>query len=361
MNTETSEQLIQKPVDDLLSVIMTNDEVIAVIDKEPSVQTSPLKANVIKMESTPSINEKSNALSLISQYSGSESEDEENGEIDSSVYRKPVSESSSSCSSDSEEEKDVKVIERKIREPVESDGDSEEDNPNKKKKKEPLKVKGELSIDDLPPIQDLQITVDARECMEIGYVTTIVDQLVLVEALRNSIPLDIDSVLFLENGKHVLGQIFDVIGPVHLPIYCIRFNNHEEIVAKGIVVGTKVFCAPRTEHSSFVILSQISKKGSDASWKNDIEPPDNMVEYSDDEQERRTKRKAKANRGQNSNGEQREFVRGRRYLPQSGPGPAQPGQNLAYPNYSWHNNINQPPFPHQMNTNQNQYYQNYPQ
>lgn len=115
-----------------------------------------------------------NALSLLAQYSGSESDDDG---VDSSVYRKPISESSSS-SSDSEEELDIKVIEKKIREPVvESDGESDEENSIKKKKREPLKVKGELTIEDLPPIQDLQITVDERECFEIGVVTTIVDQL----------------------------------------------------------------------------------------------------------------------------------------------------------------------------------------
>lgn len=178
--------------------------------------------------------------------------------------------------------------------------------------------------------------------------------LVLVEALRNSIPLDIDSVLFLDNGKRALGQIFDVIGPVIAPIYCIRFNNHDDIAAKGITIGAKVFCAPRTEYSSFVILSNISTKGSDASWKNDIEPPENLIEHSDDEQERAIKRKAKASRNQHQPNERREFVRGRRYLPNNGHQSGYNGQsninrqpnnsnqpNLAYPNYSWHQNLPQ--------------------
>lgn len=164
--------------------------------------------------------------------------------------------------------------------------------------------------------------------------------LVLVEALRNSVPLDIDSVMFLDNGKKVLGQVFDVIGPVVGPIYCIRFNNHDDIISKGISVGNKVFCAPRTEHSSFVILSQVMTKGSDASWKNDIEPPENLLEHSDDEYERSKKRQAKSNRlQQNQPNERREFARGRRHLPNQNQQQHQP--NLAYPNYSWHQNIPQ--------------------
>lgn len=172
---------------------------------------------------------------------------------------------------------------------------------------------------------------------------------VLVEAQFNSVPLDIDSVLFLDNGSRALGQIFDIIGRVCSPIYCVRFNNHDDIASKGITVGTKVFCAPRTEYTSFVILSNITNKGSDASWKNDIEPPDNLVEHSDDEQERAIKRRAKAFRNQP---ERREFVRGRRYLPSNGhsstynnghsnmPNNSQQ-PNLAYPNYSWHQNLPQ--------------------
>lgn len=262
------------------------------------------------------------------------------------------------------------MIEKKIREAMESDGDSDDDGVNKRKKREPLKVKGELTIDDLPPIQDLQITVDERECMQIGVITTIVDQLgeffrvlsrfdvkltsvnffpVLVEALQNSVPLDIDSVLFLDYGKLALGHVFDVIGPVSMPIYCVRFNKHDDIVAKGIAVGNKVFCAPRTEYSQFVILSQIMTKGSDASWKNDVEPPENLVDHSDDENERKTKKKGKSNRNNSGTGggERREFVRGRRQMPgqgQQGPGHHQGTQPpLAYPNYSWHQNIPPPP------------------
>lgn len=140
-------------------------------------------------------------------------------------------------------------------------------------------------------------------------------------------------------------------------MYCVRFNSHDDIVAKSIKINDKVFCAPQTEHTKIVILPNImSMKGSDASWKHDWEPPDNLQEFSDDEEERKVKRQNKKARNpsdnQNYQGQQprREFIRGRR----SGP-------NLAYPNYSWHQNISPQQQQQQqmntMNTNQRGNYQ----
>ena len=192
--------------------------------------------------------------------------------------------------------------------------------------------------EDLPPIQDLEIQVDEKDCLEIGTITSIVDQLVLVGAYPHSAPLDIDSVLFLDNGKKTLGQVFDVIGQVSTPIYCIRFNKHEDIVSKNISLGSKVFCAPRTEYANFVVVSKIMGKGSDASWKNDVEIPDNMIEYSDDEEERSARK-------QHKNPDRAVAVPIRRNTSQ---------------NYSWHNQIN-----HQQNNWHNQqqqpppHFQNY--
>lgn len=36
-------------------------------------------------------------------------------------------------------------------------------------------TRGELSIDDLPPIEDLDISVDETKCKEIGTIDSIVD------------------------------------------------------------------------------------------------------------------------------------------------------------------------------------------
>lgn len=61
--------------------------------------------------------------------------------------------------------------------------------------------------------------------------------------------LDLDSVLFLEEGDRALGKIFDVFGPVKEPHYCVRFNSRQHIETNGIKCGMKVYCAPDTTHS----------------------------------------------------------------------------------------------------------------
>jgi hypothetical protein len=137
--------------------------------------------------------------------------------------------------------------------------------------------------------------------------------------------------------------VFDVIGPVSSPIYCIRFNSHEDIEEKGIKIGDKAFCAPRTEYTSFVILSNIMGKGSDASWKNDIEPPDNLVEYSDDEQERNAKRQNRSNNQARRRLPQNQQPQDNANPPHHNPHYQHPNnyQRQQNSNYSWHNQIQQ--------------------
>jgi H/ACA ribonucleoprotein complex non-core subunit NAF1 len=50
-------------------------------------------------------------------------------------------------------------------------------NTPRPKKNDARKTRGEILIEDLPPIQDLQINVPAEECIELGKVSSIVDQL----------------------------------------------------------------------------------------------------------------------------------------------------------------------------------------
>lgn len=119
----------------------------------------------------------------------------------------------------------------------------------------------------------------------------------VVEAFFNQPALDIDSILFLDRGKRALGKIFDVFGPVNKPYYAVRFNNPDHIKTFNVLIKEPVFCAPETEHSSFVLVSQLLKmKGSDASWKYNNEPPPELLDYSDDEAEKLAKKKRKQNK-----------------------------------------------------------------
>ncbi|EDW90310.2 H/ACA ribonucleoprotein complex non-core subunit NAF1 [Drosophila yakuba] len=204
--------------------------------------------------------------------------------------------SSSSSDSDSDSEGEyLTVLRKKIDKRTntvdcdEDDEDFDEDGAtgDRSRRRQPPKVRGEMLLDDLPPIHQLEITVPEDECVELGKVQSIVDQLVLVSVLPNSMLFDLDTVLFLEKGRKVLGEVFDVLGQVSDPLYCVRFNSNQQILDRGIKIGDVVYCAPKTEHTQFVILSKLMQvRGSDASWEHDVEPPSRYVDHSDDEEER---------------------------------------------------------------------------
>ncbi|KAG6447701.1 hypothetical protein O3G_MSEX005113 [Manduca sexta] len=100
-------------------------------------------------------------------------------EYEVTEYRDLDTESESSSSSDSS---DSEVDSVKDVEEASSSGDELE--PGGKTKIKPLKVTGELGLDELPPIEDLAISLPAQECTRIGTITSIVERLVVVRALR---------------------------------------------------------------------------------------------------------------------------------------------------------------------------------
>lgn len=256
--------------------------------------------------------EAGNGLSLLAAYSSDE-EDTTKVNDNDDVVEVPVTDaipntntsaprrvvtlssgSDSSCTySDSDSEGEYltvlrKKIEKRINtEDCDDDDDDCDGDDARPRRRQPPKVRGEMLLDELPPIEQLEITVPEDECIELGKVQSIVDQLVLVSVLPNSMLFDLDTVLFLEKGRKVLGQVFDVLGQVADPLYCVRFNSNEQIKERGINIGDIVYCAPQTEHTQFVILSKLMQvRGSDASWEHDVEPPARFVDYSDDEAER---------------------------------------------------------------------------
>ncbi|XP_042218534.1 uncharacterized protein LOC121863789 [Homarus americanus] len=152
-----------------------------------------------------------------------------------------------------------------------------------------LLTPGEMLLEDLPPIEDLKISVPEEKATPIGKVFNIVAQQVVVAAFPNIPAIDLDSVLFLDQGKRVLGQVFDVFGPVQEPFYVVRFNSTEHVHGYKVELGDQVYFAPSTEHTSFVVISDLMKiRGSDASGLTGNElPPSECQDFSDDEEEAR--------------------------------------------------------------------------
>lgn len=148
---------------------------------------------------------------------------------------------------------------------------------------------GELKLSDLPPIEDLKITIHKDKLVKVGRIVSIVDILVVVESIKSMPPLDLDTILFREDGQPV-GQVFDVFGSILDPHYAIRFGNCDQIKSKMLNIGTEVYFSPQTDRSitKFAFVNELQKnKGTDASWENDNEPPDSLVEDSDDDDQLR--------------------------------------------------------------------------
>lgn len=240
--------------------------------------------NTMENENVPK--DVSYSLMYLNQYgsdssSDGSSDDEKMDESSSDSDSSSDSSDSSSSSSESNNKSsdDLELIAEEI-----------DEKSNSKTPKGPLRVKGEKFIDELPPIEKLCITVPEEQCVHIGSIKSIVNQLVLIESLPGLAPLDLDTILFLDKGSKTLGKIFDVLGQVNNPIYAVRFNTKEEINEFGLEINDKVYFAPTSEFTSYVILSNVMTKGSDASWENDIEVNDQHKDYSDDEAEREARR-----------------------------------------------------------------------
>lgn len=165
-----------------------------------------------------------------------------------------------------------------------------------------IKTPGELDIDDLPPIEDLHITLPRTELRQAGHVKHAVDQLLVVESEPGQPVLDLDSVLFRADGT-ALGRVFDVLGPVAAPYYAVRFNSAQELTERALEPGEPVLYAPlHADVTQYVLESEIRKqRGSDASWENNNEPPPEHLDFSDDEQEREVRKQLRAARAASFN------------------------------------------------------------
>lgn len=159
----------------------------------------------------------------------------------------------------------------------------------------PIKTQDEVLLEELPAVEEVCVTLpEEAELQPLGTVSNIIQQLVIIQSLKDTPPLNESSIIF-KSDREAAGKVFEVFGPVSSPLYVLRFNSVDQIFSKGLKEGTTLYYAPAIkEYTGYILTQQLRLlKGSDASWKNDQEPPEEALDYSDDEKEQEAKRKLK--------------------------------------------------------------------
>ncbi|XP_054015865.1 H/ACA ribonucleoprotein complex non-core subunit NAF1, partial [Hylaeus anthracinus] len=213
---------------------MTKDSIENLEQKDDDIRIVHENTVALSAESSNKLCSLSN---IALEYGDSDSETESNPDIDKhedgeidmlkeiqmQSYR--LISSSSSEESDSEDDSTSTDSDSSLNDKS-SESDSN-DNTNKKSKENNTKgrkhheMKSEL--DELPPIEDLKISVPEVLCDPLGEIAWMVEQLVVVRPKSGKPTLNLDTVLFVEKGQRALGKIFDVFGQVSEPHYCVRF------------------------------------------------------------------------------------------------------------------------------------------
>ncbi|KAJ8686355.1 hypothetical protein QAD02_022149 [Eretmocerus hayati] len=282
------------------------------------------------------IDTRSSLHAISSQYNGmsSDSDNEDNeSEVniipDTKDYRtqneilltSDNSSDSESDSSSSESDSDSEDSKSGKNDSAESDDENHSSSQQDKSRRN-FKQKGEF--DDLPPIENLQISVPEVLCDPLGEVAWTVEQMVVVRPKPGKPTLNLDTVLFINKGQRALGHIFDVFGQVSEPHYCVRFNSSDHIKESEIKVGMTVYYCPNSEYTSLVFLSELTKmKASDDIGED--EPP----EFSDDEQEQAYLASIKYKKGLDKSKSAPSEVPNKR---------RRGGQMNRQPNHQWNNN-----------------------
>ncbi|XP_071504562.1 uncharacterized protein [Diadema antillarum] len=203
------------------------------------------------------------------------------------------SDSSSGESSDSEDSSDSDLSSVD-----ESDDEEEEEEVKTSKPRQNQTAPRDGLNQDLPKVEYVQINLpDSVQLTPLGTVSSIIGSLVIIQAEPGTPAINTDSVLF-KADRTVLGQVYEIFGPVASPFYSVRFNCPVDIEEHGVRLQTRALFAPQNiDVTQYVFTEQLKKcRGSDASWKNDEEPPDEFRDFSDDEEESLVRNKKKKDR-----------------------------------------------------------------
>ncbi|XP_013878208.1 H/ACA ribonucleoprotein complex non-core subunit NAF1 [Austrofundulus limnaeus] len=136
-----------------------------------------------------------------------------------------------------------------------------------------------IYVQELPAAEEVFVTLpEEAELRPVGTVSSILHQLVIIQSLKDTPPLKDDSILFTSD-RVAVGKVFEVFGPVASPLYILHFNSEDQINSKGLTQGMLLYYAPSIkEYTGYILTQQLTlAKGSDASWKNDEEPPEEVI------------------------------------------------------------------------------------
>ncbi|XP_018564932.1 H/ACA ribonucleoprotein complex non-core subunit NAF1 [Anoplophora glabripennis] len=291
-----SSSTVEEPKRDKKTIEITNKErsiispakLLNIVNKLSTSEASQNMSKVILKQQTDSLK---NLLAYESSSGSSDEADEEENwqfhsinKSDSDSDDSDDSDDTSSSDEDEEDDDDVGLGSKKPKEKSQPKPDSPiTENLT-------LKIYAENNIHDLPPIRDvsnLDIDMEKEEFLHMGHIEAVIETLITVEAIPGMPAYDLDTCLFVEDKtlKKPLGAVYDVIGPVASPLYCIRFQYASDIADLNLKKGMKVFCAPKSKFTRYVFVKELLRhKGTDASWVGDIElPPEIAAELSDDE------------------------------------------------------------------------------
>ena len=233
------------------------------------VTQPPAKQKLSNTKSHSSIGRKL-SLNVFSSLSTQQAQDYSSSSSSSSSD----SDSDSSSSSDSSSDHGERLEEEKI----------ETSRPNDYRLHQESKVSVDLSSVVLQ--EEVQLS---KFCC----VSNLMDTIVILASSPGTPPLDAETRVFTADRK-CIGVIYETFGPVKQPFYSILFDSPQVIRAAGLKIGQPLYCSPADRQLTQFVFMRDVKKGSDASWIDDREPPAGAVEFSDDETEQREKAQRKA-------------------------------------------------------------------
>jgi len=210
-------------------------------------------------------------------------------------------ETDSSDSDSSASEKNYKTYKKQVRKTDENDNeeennvnDEDEDEQVRDKEGKYLKTKGEITLEELTPPESFTVKLDENvQIIKMGRVLSIVDnKLFVIQSFieENLPPFDEETILF-DAARNAIGKIHETFGPVANPFYTIRKTQEATVELNSFVF----FVPNSNDYTKYIFNVEEWRKlkGSDASWSNDNEPPEEYLDYSDDEKEKRAKKQLK--------------------------------------------------------------------